>query len=300
MMFSLVNVNNLSEHTVEVLLRRAQAFKETDYIQPQHGTMVNLFYEASTRTCLSFQMAAYRLGLKVLDFTIENSSTCKGESLLDSLQTVDALGVDIAVVRHSTDWTTLLENNSFNLSFVNGGSGIHQHPTQALLDALTIQQHFGKLRDLKVTIVGDISHSRVARSNAQLLQMMGATVRFAGPSIYQTDEIKNVEWCDFDEVLPDSDVVMMLRVQNERHQTFLKIDSYNRKFGLNGDRLQQMKKEAIVMHPGPVNRNVEITDEVFNDPRCKILQQVQNGVVMRMAVLERCLQGGSNGKLVSA
>lgn len=299
-MFSLVNVENLSEHTVEVLLRRAQLFLETDQIQPQRGTMANLFFEASTRTDLSFQMAAHRLGLKVLDFAVERSSACKGESLLDSLKTVDALGVDIAVVRHSADWPALVKNEHFNLSLVNGGSGTYQHPSQALLDALTIQQHFGKLRDLKVSIVGDVLHSRVARSNLQLLTMMGATVRFAGPRVYKDDQINNIEWCDFDEALEDSDVIMMLRIQHERHQTFMKIDNYNQQFGLNSARLRAMNKDAIILHPGPVNRNVEITDSVMDDSRCKILQQVQNGVAIRMAVLERCLQGGSNEKLVSA
>lgn len=299
-MFSLVNVESLSEHTVEVLLRRAQQFMKTDQIQPQRGTLVNLFFEASTRTCLSFQMAAHRLGLRVLDFTVDKSSTCKGESLLDSLKTMDALGVDIAVIRHSVDWPALVCKENFNLSLVNGGSGTYQHPSQALLDALTIQQHFGKLRDLKVTIVGDVLHSRVARSNLQLLTMMGATVRFAGPSVYKDDQINDVEWVDFDQALPDSDVVMMLRIQHERHHSLSKIEGYNRKFGLNSERLELMKNDAIILHPGPVNRNVEITDSVMDDPRCKILQQVENGVAIRMAVLERCLQGGNNEKLVSA
>lgn len=299
-MFSLVNVENLSEHTVEVLLRRAQQFMETDQIPQQRGTLVNLFFEASTRTSLSFQMAAHRLGLRVLDFNVEKSSTCKGESLLDSLKTVDALGVDIAVVRHSADWPTLVAGENFNLSLVNGGSGTYQHPSQALLDALTIQQHFGKFRGLKVTIAGDVLHSRVARSNLQLLTMMGATVRFAGPSVYKDDQINDVEWCDFDQALEDSDVVMMLRIQHERHRSLSKIEGYNRRFGLNSERLEKMKKDAIILHPGPVNRNVEISDSVMEDPRCKILQQVENGVVVRMAILERCLQGGTNEKLVSA
>lgn len=299
-MFSLLSTQQLSTRSVESLLRRSQYFTTKDYMWKNQATVVNLFYEPSTRTCLSFQQAAHRLGLTILDFAIDKSSVQKGETFIDTLQTLNAIGVDLAVIRHQEDWPTLVDSTGLNISLVNAGSGTLEHPTQALLDALTIQQHYGSLNGLKVTIVGDVLHSRVARSNAHLLQLMGATVQCAGPTEYTDESIPGVKWVDFDEAIPDSDVIMMLRIQKERHQSQQCITNYHEKFGLNQARLKAMASNAIILHPGPVNRNVEICDEAMADPRCKILQQVKNGVAVRMAVLEWCLQGGSNEKLVSA
>ncbi len=299
-MFSLTSTKYLNERTIEALLRRAQLFVNQDYSWKKRATVVNLFFEPSTRTSLSFQMAAHRLGLTVLDFSVKNSSVQKGESLIDTLQTIEALGVDLAVIRHKEDWPSMVAGMDCELSLVNAGSGALEHPTQALLDALTMQQHFGSLRGLNVTIVGDVMHSRVARSNLHLLRTMGANVMFAGPNQYKAQELADVPWVDMDQAVAQSDVVMMLRIQHERHENCGGISDYNKSFGLNRDRLTLIKNSAIIMHPGPVNRNVEISDEAMTDSRCRILQQVSNGVAMRMAVLEWCLQGGSNEKLVSA
>ena len=299
-MYSLTNTQHLTKQTIEMLLRRGQFFVDREYSWKKRTTMVNLFFEPSTRTSLSFQMAAHRLGLTVLDFSIENSSVKKGESLVDTLQTLGAMGVDIAVIRHGQDWPSLLADESLNISLVNAGSGVIEHPTQALLDALTMQQYFGSLQDLTVTIVGDILHSRVARSNVHILQTMGAKLQFAGPNEYKAQELAAIPWVDFDQAVAQSDVVMMLRIQHERHQDTTRVDNYNHRFGLNLDRIKTMRDNGIILHPGPVNRNVEISDQVMQDPRCKILQQVNNGVAIRMAVLEWCLQGGTNEKLATA
>lgn len=299
-MASLVSIKQLDVHTIEWLLQNAQSFIDYHGNAKKGYSVVHLFFEPSTRTHLSFQMAAQRLGMEILDFSIDQSSVNKGESVIDTLQTIDAIGVDLAVIRDGGDWPALLVNEKLNMSLVNAGSGTFEHPTQALLDALTMQQHFGSLSGLTVTIVGDIAHSRVARSNVYLLHKMGATVQFAGPEAYKTTHIENVEWVDFDEAVTQSDVIMMLRIQHERHAEHYEIADYHGRFGLNKARLNMMRKDAIILHPGPVNRNVEICDEAMADPRCKILTQVKNGVAVRMAVLDWCLQGGSDEKLVSA
>lgn len=299
-MTSLLSVQQLDALTVEWLLKRAQNFLEHQAAVQLRGTVVNLFFEPSTRTALSFQIAAQRLGLAVLNFDVENSSVRKGESLLDSLQTVEALGVDVAIVRHAENWPQLIQDMDLGLTLINAGSGTFEHPTQALLDALTIKQHFGGFAGLRVSIVGDIRHSRVARSNAALLKLLGAEVTFSGPEQLRPDDLGQTPWINFEEAIVQSDVVMMLRIQHERHQSWYDPEHYNERYGLNRQRLWQLKPNAIIMHPGPVNRNVEITDEVFQDPRCKILQQVTNGVAVRMAVLEWCLQGGRYEQLVPA
>ena len=303
-MSSLVSIEQLDRVTIERLLRRAQSFldhqREGKEEVKVNGTAVNLFFEPSTRTSLSFQLAAHKLGLKVLDFAVGNSSVTKGETLVDSLQPIDALGLDVAVIRHPDNWPGLLKGEVLNLSLVNAGSGIHEHPTQALLDALTIRQHHGGFSELKVAIIGDIYHSRVARSNALLLERLGAEVAFSGPEAFRKDDVARYPWIDFEQAIAESDVVIMLRIQHERHEHLFDTADYNKLFGLNHFRLQQMKKNAIILHPGPVNRDVELTDEVLRDPRCKVLQQVNNGVAVRMAVLEWCLQGGNNEQLVSA
>ncbi|HKM16802.1 MAG TPA: aspartate carbamoyltransferase catalytic subunit [Limnochordia bacterium] len=299
-MTALVSIKQLKEPDIEWLLRRAQHFVGHQPDGQMRGTVVNLFFEPSTRTALSFQMAAQRLGLTVLDFAIENSSTCKGESLVDTLKTVDALGVNAAVVRHSLDWPELIAGEKLKLSLVNAGSGHYEHPTQALLDALTIKQHFGRFADLKVAIVGDVLHSRVARSDKLLLEQLGAQVSFSGPDRFYPHDLSDCRWVDFDQALAESDVVMVLRVQHERHQGYFDVSDYNRHFGLNSIRLMQMKEDAIILHPGPVNRSVEITDDVLQNHRCKVLQQVTNGVAVRMAVMEWCFQEERREQLVSA
>ncbi|HBG02007.1 MAG TPA: aspartate carbamoyltransferase [Firmicutes bacterium] len=299
-MNSLVSSKDLGRHTIELLLQNAQAYADNGKVGENQGTVVNLFFENSTRTDLSFQMAAQHLGLRTLDFNVAHSSTNKGESLRDTLETLEALGVDVAVIRHQTDWPQELEACELNLSLVNAGSGVFEHPTQALLDALTMRQHFGRLRGLKVTIVGDIRHSRVARSNLHILTELGAHVQFAGPDVFRADDLPEVPWVDLDSALEESDVLMMLRVQHERHAECIDVSTYHEQYGLTELRLARLRKDALIMHPGPVNRGVEICSAGMEDPRNRILQQVRNGVFTRMAVLDWCLQGGKHGKLVSA
>lgn len=299
-MNSLVSSKDLGRHTIELLLQNAQAYADTNQVGQKHGTVVNLFFENSTRTDLSFQMAAQRLGLQTLNFTVGHSSASKGESLQDTLETLEALGVDVVVIRHQIDWPKELEGCKFNLSLVNAGSGAFEHPTQALLDAFTMRQHFPSLRGLKVTIVGDIRHSRVARSNLHILTELGANVQFAGPDFFRPHDLPEVPWVDLDRAVEETDVLMMLRVQHERHAESIDVSSYHEKYGLSEQRLARLRGDALIMHPGPVNRGVEICTAAMDDPRSQILKQVSNGVEIRMAVLNWCLQGGKHGKLVSA
>lgn len=299
-MNSLVSSKELGRHTIELLLQNAEAYANKEQIGENYGTVVNLFFENSTRTDLSFQMAAQRLGLRTLNFDVAHSSASKGESLLDTLETLEALGVDVVVIRHQIDWPKELEGCRFNLGLVNAGSGTFEHPTQALLDALTMRQRFGSLKDLKVTIVGDVRHSRVARSNLHVLTELGAKVQFAGPDCFRPGDLLEVPWVDLDRAVEETDVLMMLRVQHERHGESADISRYHERYGLTVQRLARLRKEAIIMHPGPVNRGVEICTAAMEDPRSQILRQVSNGVEMRMAVLDWCLQGGKHGKLVSA
>ena len=299
-MNSLVSSKDLGRHTIELLLQNAQAYADTNQVGKNHGTVVNLFFENSTRTDLSFQMAAQRLGLRTLNFDVAHSSASKGESLLDTLETLEALGVDVVVIRHQIDWPKELEGCKLNLSLVNAGSGAFEHPTQALLDAFTMKQHFSSLRNLTVTIVGDIRHSRVARSNLHILTELGANVQFSGPDFFRPDDLPEVPWVDLDRAVEETDVLMMLRVQHERHAESIDVSSYHGTYGLNEQRLARLRGDALIMHPGPVNRGVEICTAAMDDPRSQILKQVSNGVEIRMAVLNWCLQGGKHGKLVSA
>ncbi len=299
-MNSLVSSKSLERHTIELLLKNAQSFLDRGPSGHTGATVVNLFFEPSTRTNLSFQMAAGRLGLKTLHFDVNQSSTNKGESLLDTLQTLEALGVDLAVIRHAEDWPSIVSDSGLSLGLVNAGSGVFDHPTQALLDALTKRQHFNRWRDIRVTIVGDIRHSRVARSNYNLLTKLGAIVQFAGPEGFRPEDLNEAAWVDLDGALLDTDVLMLLRVQHERHTSKYDAETYHAQFGLTKDRLLRLNKNALIMHPGPVNRGVEICDAAMEDPRCRVDRQVTNGVAVRMAVLDWCLQGGRHGKLVSA
>lgn len=300
MLNSLVSSRDLGRHTIELLLRNAEAYGNQEQTGGSDGTVVHLFFENSTRTDLSFQVAAQRLGLRTLNFDAAHSSASKGESLLDTLETLEALGVDVVVIRHQRDWPKELAGAKLDLGLVNAGSGTFEHPTQALLDALTMRQRFGNLKGLKITIVGDIRHSRVARSNLHILTELGAKVQFAGPDIFRPNDLVEVPWVDLDAAVEETDVLMMLRVQHERHAESIDMRSYHESYGLTEERLARLRQDAIIMHPGPVNRGVEICTAAMEDPRSQILKQVSNGVGVRMAVLDWCLQGGKHGKLVSA
>lgn len=267
-------------------------------------TIVNLFAEDSTRTRISFEAAAKRLSADVINFSAKGSSVSKGESLKDTAMTLQAMGADAVVIRHSASGAAqrLADSNWMSGSVVNAGDGTHEHPSQALLDAFTIRKHLGMggsdLEGLNVAIVGDILHSRVARSNVFLLSMLGAKVTLIAPPTLLPVGIQN--WPvtishDFDSIISHVDVVMMLRVQQERMSDlfFPNTREYSRYFGLNADRMAAMKKGAIVMHPGPMNRGLEISAEVADSHRSVITEQVTNGVSVRMAILYVLLAGGA-------
>ena len=269
-------------------------------------TVVNLFFEDSTRTRISFEAASKRLSADVINFSAKGSSVSKGESLKDTAQTLQSMGADAVVIRHGSSGAPhlLATRNWIDAVVINAGDGTHEHPTQALLDSYTIRKHLrnneGDLSGLNVAIVGDILHSRVARSNAILLKTLGATpIMVAPPTLLPVGiENWNGEYSyDLDEVLPKVDAVMMLRVQQERMSDayFPTTREYSRNFGLNSQRLKTMQKHALVLHPGPMNRGMEITAEVADSANSVVIEQVANGVSVRMAVLYLLL-GGSNSE----
>jgi len=266
-------------------------------------TIVNLFAEDSTRTRISFEAAAKRLSADVINFSAKGSSVSKGESLKDTAQTLQAMGADAVVIRHSASGAAqrLADLEWMSGSVINAGDGTHEHPSQALLDAFTIRKHLGKggkdLSGLRVAIVGDVLHSRVARSNVLLLSKLGADVVLVAPPTLLPVGVES--WpvtisYDFDAVVPNVDAIMMLRVQQERMSDLFFPNSreYSRYFGLNAERMKAMAKHAIVMHPGPMNRGLEISADVADSARSVIVEQVTNGVNVRMAILYVLLAGG--------
>ena len=262
-------------------------------------TVVNLFYEDSTRTRISFEAAAERLSADVINFSAKGSSVSKGESLKDTALTLQAMGADAVVIRHPASGAPHRLASWVDGSVINAGDGTHEHPTQALLDAYTMRSRLGKIAGLRVTIVGDVLHSRVARSNVLLLTTLGAEVTLVGPPTLVPVDIaaalapKTKVSYDLDSVLPDADVVMMLRVQTERMQDsyFPSAREYSRRYGLDVARMRKLPEHAIVMHPGPMNRGMEIAPEVADSSRSTIVEQVANGVSARMAVLYLLLGG---------
>jgi aspartate carbamoyltransferase catalytic subunit len=264
-------------------------------------TVVNLFYEDSTRTRISFEAAAKRLSADVINFSAKGSSVSKGESLKDTALTLQAMGADAVVIRHSASGAPHRLAHWIDGHVLNAGDGTHEHPTQALLDAFTMRARLGRLDGLRVAIVGDVLHSRVARSNVRLLHTLGATVTLVAPPTLLPVGVcsalgPGLEICyDLDTVLPDSDVVMLLRVQRERMNEafFPSAREYARRYGLDLARLRRLPEHAIVMHPGPMNRGMEIAPEVADSARSTIVEQVTNGVSVRMAVLYLLLGGGS-------
>ncbi|KWX05309.1 aspartate carbamoyltransferase catalytic subunit [Carbonactinospora thermoautotrophica] len=261
-------------------------------------TVVNLFFEDSTRTRISFEAAAKRLSADVINFSARGSSVSKGESLKDTALTLEAMGADAVVVRHYASGAPhrLAHAGWIRGSVVNAGDGMHEHPTQALLDAFTMRRHLDSLEGRRVAIVGDVLHSRVARSNVLLLATLGAEVTLVGPPTLLPVGVESWPCAvayDLDSVLPKSDVVMMLRVQRERMNAayFPSAREYSRRYGLDGRRMALLPEHALVMHPGPMNRGMEIAAEVADSPRSVIVEQVTNGVLVRMAVLYLLLGG---------
>jgi aspartate carbamoyltransferase catalytic subunit len=306
----LTSIRELDKASAISLLDNAQQLsqvneREVKKLPALRGkTVVNLFLENSTRTRISFEVAAKRLSADVINFAADTSSVSKGESLKDTAQTLEAIGADAIVIRHPLSGAPklLAEQGWISASVINAGDGAHEHPTQALLDALTIRQGFGLTQDLtglNVLIVGDIRHSRVARSNILLLNLLGAKVTVAGPESLIPEGIAAMGAQvshSFEEALASKpDVVMMLRVQKERMQGefFSAPADYSKAWGLEGDRLAMVGAKSLIMHPGPMNRGFEISSQAADDPRSQVLKQVANGVAVRMAVLYRCLSGES-------
>lgn len=289
----LISIDDLTDAQIEALLDAGLTwfdFNRSDSRGQDKrlaGKLVfNLFYENSTRTLMSFATAGYRLGADVLTLPIGQSSVKKGETLEDTARTLDAMRPDVLVMRHGQNGATGRVADILRCPVINAGDGTNEHPTQALLDALTLQIHFRRLEGLKVAICGDIKHSRVARSNAKLLQRLGIEVRLAGPPSLVPDEVPAQS---IDDAIGGADVVMMLRVQRERLEEDLgdAPGEYLARYGLTKERLAKATPNAIVMHPGPMNRGVEIADEVADDPQRSLIQlQVEAGVAVRMACLE--------------
>ncbi|WP_167628227.1 aspartate carbamoyltransferase catalytic subunit [Listeria valentina] len=295
----LVSMEELSLLEIENLLTRAAAFKNGEEAAISAGHfVVNMFFEPSTRTHYSFEVAERKLGLEVLSFEASESSVTKGETLYDTLLTMQALGVEAAVVRHP-DEKFYDELNKLEIAIISGGDGCGEHPSQCLLDLFTIKEQFGSFKGLKVAIAGDILHSRVANSNMKVLKRLGAEIFFAGPKEWFDEEaLAFGTYLTMDEAAEQVDVMMLLRVQHERHQNgasgFQKED-YHERFGLTEKRAAKLKPEAIIMHPSPVNRDVEIVDSLVESKQSRIVEQMTNGVFVRMAILETVLNGNQKG-----
>lgn len=294
----LLTIEALTDQEVMGLIRRGQEFKNGAKWTPdkEQYFATNLFFENSTRTHKSFEVAEKKLGLEVIEFEAATSSVQKGETLYDTVLTMSAIGVDVAVIRHGDEnyYDQLIQSKTIQCSIINGGDGSGQHPTQCLLDLMTIYEEFGYFEDLKVAIVGDITHSRVAKSNMQMLKRLGAQVFFSGPKEWYDPEFEVYgHWLPLDELVEKVDVMMMLRVQHERHdgsESFSK-NEYHEEYGLTIERAAKMKEKAIIMHPAPVNRDVELADELVESIQSRIVQQMTNGVYVRMAILEAILKG---------
>jgi aspartate carbamoyltransferase catalytic subunit len=292
----LIGLSDLSREELEFILDTAKGFEEisTRSIKkapPLRGkVVVNMFFEDSTRTRNSFTLAANRLSADVIEFTKTSSSVSKGETLIDTARNLEAMGVDIVVIRHSAGGAPKLLTRSINACVVNAGDGYHEHPTQALLDVYTIREERGALEGLKIGIVGDIAHSRVARSNIYAMTKLGAEVTLIGPPTLMPGRVQDLPVKishSLDAVIEELDVINMLRIQFERMggNPFPSVREYSHYFGLTVERMERAKPDMIVMHPGPMNRGVEIESEVADGPNSVILKQVANGLAVRMAVL---------------
>ena len=292
----LLDLRDLTREDIELVLETAKSFKEVSTrdikkVPALRGkTVVMLFSEPSTRTRISFELAAKRLSADTLNVTVSASSLCKGESLLDMAKNIEAMNVDMIVVRHSSAGVPHLLAKELKPGIINAGDGCRSHPTQALLDLYTIKEKLGRIEGLNVAIVGDILHSRVARSNICGLTKMGAHVTLCGPATLIPADIEaqgvKVTY-DLEDVLKTSDVLMFLRLQKERQEEkyLPSIREYTKAFGMTQEKLKRAKKDVVIMHPGPVNRGIELAAEVADGPQSVILEQVTNGVAVRMAIL---------------
>ncbi len=301
----LLGLEELSREEIELVLETAVPMKdimqrEIKKVPTLRGkTVVNFFFEPSTRTRTSFELAGKFMGADTSNISVSTSSVKKGESLLDTIRTVEVMGADVIVIRHGASGAPRFLAERLQASVINAGDGHHEHPTQGLLDLFTIKQKKGEVRGLKVAILGDIKHSRVARSNIWALTKMGAEVRVAGPPTLLPPEIEKMgvkAYYRVEEALEGADVINVLRIQRERQRQgmFSSVREYARFYGLDKKRLQLAAPDALVMHPGPMNRGVEITSEIADGLQSSINEQVTNGVAVRMAVLYLILGGGSH------
>jgi len=285
----LIQTNDLSTAEVEALLEDAAEFAKGGFNRIlQDKIIITLFFESSTRTRSSFEIAAKRLGAEIVHLDVAKSSTSKGETLVDTATNLDAMGPNAIIVRHANAGVPNILSKHTKASIINAGDGAHAHPTQALLDLFTLKQHFGDVRGKRIAIVGDIKNSRVANSNIELLNRFGLDVTLvAPPQFMPTTTLKNTY--HIEDVIDKVDIIMSLRTQTERHsqQSYASLKDYASDFCITKELVGD--RDLILLHPGPVHRNIDIDDALLADPRCKVLEQVANGVSMRMAVLKKLI-----------
>lgn len=296
----LLGLENLAKEEIELILDNAQSFKEISQREVKKvpalrgKTIALLFFEPSTRTRVSFELAAKRLSADTISLSSSNSSILKGESLLDSVKNIEAMNVDLLIIRDASAGLPLQIARQLKIGVINAGDGCHEHPTQALLDLFTIRQKKGKIEGLKVSIIGDIAHSRVARSNIYGLKKFGAEITLCGPSTLMPLEIEKMGvriTYDIEAAIKNADVLNILRIQKERYSIDCQIPSlreYRQQFGITLQRLERAKKDILIMHPGPINRGLELDSDIA-DAHSVILEQVINGLAVRMAVIYLCL-----------
>ena len=284
---SLLNLNHYTQNEILNIINIAIEFKEGKKIDfKQTKIIANLFFEPSTRTHYSFEVAANKLGCKTLNFAPDNSSLEKGETLYDTIRTFDSFDIDCLVIRHSQN-EYYKQLQTINTPILNAGDGSGNHPTQSLLDLLTIYEEYGYFKGLTIAIAGDIKHSRVARTNFNIMKKLGMNVLLTGPENLKSDY---GSYYDIDDIIHEVDILMMLRVQNERHINKQEILDYNTKYGINENRVKKMKQTSIIMHPGPFNRGMEITNDVVECDKSRIFNQSNNGVYLRMAVIYNAIK----------
>ena len=301
----ILGIQDFSVEEINLVLDTAESFievstREIKKVPTLRGkTVINLFYEASTRTRTSFEIAGKRLSADTINISASTSSMVKGETLIDTAKNLEAMNPDIIVIRHSAAGAPHMLARLLRQSIINAGDGAHEHPTQALLDLMTIRSKKGRIAGLQVAIVGDIAHSRVARSNIHGLTKMGAQVRVAGPATMLPRDIEKMgvrAYTKIDEAIQEADIIMMLRIQTERekHNIFPSLREYAQHFSLNSRNINLAREDVLIMHPGPMNRGVEISPDIADGPRSIILDQVTNGVAVRMALLYLLSGGGDS------
>ena len=286
-------ISHFSPKKIELILDQALEMADGKKYTAQDEIFVsNLFFEDSTRTKISFEMAERKLGLSVIPFDTSQSSVNKGESLYDTVKTLESIGLNLLVIRHGQN-QYYDELKNIKIPIINAGDGTGNHPSQTMLDLMTIKQEFGSFKDLKIAIAGDVKHSRVANSACDILRKLGAKVYFSGPrEWFDEGSLMNGTYREIDGLIPEIDVLMLLRIQHERHHQKIKYspEEYLRKYGLTKEREKKMKPSTIIMHPAPVNRNVEIDSDLVECSRSRIFKQMENGVFARMAILKNTLE----------